>query len=119
MFRKLLIAALLVASFSATAQTSVKASYIGVKSPFSHLIRWDYAQTRYMEVFTNPDFKSEIRVNWRKMTLEYGGKTYKFQNFTNDRKKSITLKFGEGKSVVVMENYYDKEGQYYGTEFHF
>jgi len=113
-----LIAALLVATFCAKAQNATKEQpYIGIKCPqCPTLAVWQYETARYIEVFTNPDTRAQILIDWDKMLVQADGKKYRFEYWTNDKEQSQTIKYGDS-DHVKFKVFYDKNAHYVGHIF--
>lgn len=117
MKKVLFIATLMVASFSAKAQTESK-PYIGVKCPVCPtLTKLDYKQEGFKEILKNPDFRATWTIDWETNTIECNGKRYRYKHYTNDDKRSVTIEWFDGSVIMLIENYYTDKAAYIGSKF--
>lgn len=113
MTKYFIIAAFIVASFSAKAQTSTKETvYIGIKCPTCpQRIIWDYERKGVLEILTNPDQTGYYEIDWLNETVKTTEGTFKIE-------KHQTPAF-EPKTVIVFNQtiltiHYDRLGKYAG-----
>lgn len=116
MYKLILAIALMVATFNTNAQgVSINTQYVGKKCPdCTNLQKWEYETVRHIEVFTNPDTRAQIILNWSKMTVTAGGKDYHFTFSSGD--KTQTVRWCDEECTVV-QFYYDKQADFIGLEF--
>jgi hypothetical protein len=97
MFKKLLFAALIAASFS-----SAKAQIVTSKCPCDTLLKWHYERKGAIETLTNPDVKGFIEIDWLNETVTTLEGKFKIKRYAvSADKPEESLEFGGQKLVIL------------------
>lgn len=106
MFKKLLFAALLVASFSAKAQ--IVTSKCGCT-----LQKWEYTRTDSSEILVSPDVNTWVELDWKNSKAKVkGGDTYPLTGGSSAFEPKTIAHYG-GQTVTI---FFDNKNQYIGHE---
>lgn len=118
MFKFIITAALLGASFSAKAQTSVNAKFesviINKKCPdCMALEHWDYKREGFTETLKSQDFNTWIRIDWEAKTVTTtDGTIFPLDFRTNEQQQSQTYIYGGQKLTM----YFNRKAEYIGHQ---